>query len=353
MKKIIIIFSILLFIKHLYADNYAFLISAGKTLMDDQLYHSEYWYDLFLSYEDLIIEEGYTHDNVIVFYGDGNDWEDTQYNRYKKSLHGWQNDIVDYENSYKKMNDIFKYYGEHVITGNDNLLIRWVAGHGSSTNCDDYEALIENQNDEITEQEIITMINQIDNYNRRKFLWMTCRSGCLALGNYRLNDNDNSIIITCADCENGCNSFITQNGRPHAEFNYIVTSSLYGEDPLGDSYDGDHNDDNVINFNDLFVEADVSPIMNSDPLIGDDCPMADFLFIDEELELENSQLDDIFSYRVDKIYASNNLTVASNGDVTFAADKEITLGPGFTSQRGSEFRAYIGYIVLLSRWYRL
>ena len=51
---------------------YAVLISAGDTIADDAMYHSEYWYDLILMYRTLI-ENGFSHNNIFVLYGVGND----------------------------------------------------------------------------------------------------------------------------------------------------------------------------------------------------------------------------------------------------------------------------------------
>src|SRR5574344_2072172 len=79
-------------------EHYAILISAGDVRNDDDSYHSEYWYDLFLAYEDLILNQGYTHDNVFVFYGDGaGDDFASSHTQYNISKHGWSG-IVDFDN---------------------------------------------------------------------------------------------------------------------------------------------------------------------------------------------------------------------------------------------------------------
>lgn len=49
---------------------FAVLISTGRTLADDTWYHSEYWYDLVLTYR-MLIENGFTHEQIYVLYGDG------------------------------------------------------------------------------------------------------------------------------------------------------------------------------------------------------------------------------------------------------------------------------------------
>jgi hypothetical protein len=170
MKIILLIVSIITCSINLFGENYAFLISAGYTLYDGRPAHSEYWYDLYLAYEDLIEKEGYSHENVIVFYGNGSDFSST-ISRYQKDYNGWENDIVDENNSFSNMNSVFEYYGENVITDEDNILIRWVVGHGlnrdpiepSYENPDNYYAVIENLPFcYLSEIQLLNIINQIE-----------------------------------------------------------------------------------------------------------------------------------------------------------------------------------------------
>ena len=162
------------------AIDYAILISAGRATTDNTFSNSEYWYDLFLAYEDLVINEGYDPANVFVFYGSGTSFNSTN-PRYQTALHGWGN-IVDFNNDHFTLDDQFRNLGA-LITNNDNLHIRWVVGHGwgnSATgvttwingrdpiNNDDYWALIQNNNIWIRETELIRIINQIPNYRRQK-----------------------------------------------------------------------------------------------------------------------------------------------------------------------------------------
>ncbi len=70
-----------------YGKSYAILISGGYAMDDlgtDELNRTQeqnkqdnacYWYDLVLAYETLINEAGYSHDDVLVFYGAGSNWE--------------------------------------------------------------------------------------------------------------------------------------------------------------------------------------------------------------------------------------------------------------------------------------
>jgi len=208
MKKII--FIILLIVAHTSAnagENYAILISLGTATEDNTLNNSEFWYDLFLAYEGLIIEQGYTHENVFVFYGDdGEDWTGTIYERYKKEYHGWTEPIVDFDNSYETVN---QEIGElaSVITDEDNLHIRLVVAHAGGSgpppfspplNPDDYFIVVQDE-EGITEewatlQETLDLFNQI-NYKKRKIFWTTCWAGCVAKGYLSFNNTSVALIF--------------------------------------------------------------------------------------------------------------------------------------------------------------
>ena len=89
MRKIFVFIIIcsLSFSSYVKAIDYAILISAGQASTDNTFSNSEYWYDLFLAYEDLVLREGYNPANVIVFYGNGTSFNSTR-PRYQLALHG-------------------------------------------------------------------------------------------------------------------------------------------------------------------------------------------------------------------------------------------------------------------------
>ncbi len=347
MKKInIIVFllAILLFNTPIFAERYAILISAGKATTDDQFSNSEYWYDLYLAYEDLIIKQGYSHQNVIVFYGDGIDFTTTTYPRYKKELHGWTNSIVDFDNAYATMNAQFANLG-NIITGNDEVLIQWVVGHGGSSTNDNYTALIQNRNTSLTEQQLNTMINQINNYSRRKILWMTCHAGCIVYGNINFNNNRSVVIPSSNWNQNSWGMNFPDTW--HAEFNYVTTSALYGEDPVGTSYDADLNNDNEISMLELFTDANNSSLMSSDPQLGDGANRAPRMYIDECLELNGANTSNTEMYEAESISATNYIINSGTiANVTFAASNlNVKLLPGFKVNNGAKFHGFIGSIV--------
>ena len=211
------------------AENYAILVSAGKATSDTTSNNSEYWYDLFLVYEYLIIDEQYDQSKVFVFYGDGYDYN-TSNNRYKKEQHNWMY-ITDYDNSYNTMINVFSTLN-NIITDEDNILFYWVAGHGEKTdyyNSDSYRVKIEHSIEEdeyICKQDLLDLINSISHYNKRKIFWMTCHSGAMGDGYYNLNENKTTLITSSSS--NEVSYSFKDNGDPHSAFNFALYSLSTG-----------------------------------------------------------------------------------------------------------------------------
>lgn len=335
--RLIIFFIICLFILNLdtKATDYAILISAGKATTDNAFSNSEYWYDLFLAYEDLILKEGYSHDRIFVFYGDGTSFSSTLA-RYKLALHGWNN-IVDFDNSFATMNTEFATLG-NIISNNDNLLIRWVVGHGDESGWDNYSAYIQNRNTWITETQIVTMINQINNYKRRKIMWMTCRSGCLVYGNTNLNNNS-TVTITSSNWNQDSYAYNLPGETIHAEYNYVITSALFGENPLGTTFNSDTNGDTVINMWELWNEADINQIMHSDPQLGDIGNLANKIYIDEHLVVENTGLNNDIEYIVED-YEFLNSSIQSGSDIEIDIDNSFEINGTFVIPVGSTLNVH-------------
>jgi hypothetical protein len=329
-------------------EHYAILISAGDVRNDDDSYHSEYWYDLFLAYEDLILNQGYSHDDIFVFYGDGaGDDFASSHAQYNISTHGWTG-IVDFDNSYVTMNSEFANIAS-TITSEDNILIRWVCGHGSSSTQDNYYVCIDNEwgstTETITESNLIAMINQISNYKRRKIIWMTCHSGCLVTGTQTLNNNKTTVITSCAwnevsyshcpNCSGGSCGCLDESNVT-CELNWVVTSSLSGIDPVGNTYNGDNDADNVISMEDLFQEASSSSIMSSTAQLGDNSSLSEKIFIREDLTLENINITADHEYWAESIII-RNLKIQNNSEVIFEIDDEIEFERDFQVDLGSTF----------------
>lgn len=259
MKRLAAIFllSLIFYTGNVNANRYAVLISAGKTEMDYVERHSEYWYDLFLAYEDLI-EKGLDHDNIYVCYGDGEEFESV-IDRYNVvEYHPEWPYIIDYDNDTSNIKTALGEVAD-LSTNNDTVVIRWVLGHGDITeyNPDSYVALIENRSLVISEDYIISCINQIEDYAQRYIAWTTCHSGCILNGNQRL-DNENSVVFTSCNWDEPCITNGPGYSEPlwdnwHAVFNYWFTGYSAGHAP-GSS--GENEDLDA----DLNVDGDISVI---------------------------------------------------------------------------------------------
>lgn len=342
MKKHNILFLILvLFITsqtNVFAENYAILYSGGHTNSDDNFGTSEFWYDIFDAYKDLILNENYSHENIFFFYGDGNDFTTSKYSEYRPSTYGWSS-IVDFDNSESTLNTQLANIAS-TITNNDNLLIRWTSHGGPGSNTDDYYTSISDASgsiiDNIEDVDLFAMINQINNYKRRKIIWETCHSGCIALGSQNLNNSRTTIITASNYNESSWAYMSAPHNHCHMEFNWVITSSLQSEDPSGNPYNGDHNSDNVISMNDLYTEANTSSIMNSTPQLGDNGSLVNKIFVNENLILENSTFSIDHQYWTETI-TIRNLTINNNSDVIFEIDENIDIQRDFNVQLGSTF----------------
>ena len=319
------------------AENYAVLISIGKATTDDLFNNSEYWYDTYLAYEDLIIKEGFTHENILVFYGNGNDFTSTKYNRYKIGYNGWSNQITDYDYSFSTLTTQLNALAGK-MTSSDNLLIRMIVGHGGNTTKDDYATYDQNHTLHATETQWINLFSTFENYNTMKILWMTCKCGCLITGNKAFNF-PKSVTLTSSDWnENSFPMFV--DNKPHAEFNYVVTSSLLGKEPYGAQYDADENNDGIISFYELYLETRTSSYMNSNSKLKDDCSISNRTYINEHLVLNNIVLNGKILYAANTL-EFNNVKISSDADVSIAVQKSVTINNGTSIVSGSKFHAYI------------
>jgi len=191
-------------------QKYAVLISCGNTMKDDRIVHSEYWYDLIMSYKSLI-DQGYTHKNIFVFYGDGpNSDFNSKYKHYNiKHLFPNMNTIIDYDNQWETIQDGLKDI-DFYTTRKDKILLYWIVGHGGIPYWDgspsQYRVSFEDWS--ITQDSsyqrkwrsypkdtINMVINLIDDYKQREIYWMTCHSGCMVEGNH-IPSNLRTTIIT-------------------------------------------------------------------------------------------------------------------------------------------------------------
>ena len=204
-----------------------------------------------------MIEQGYTHDHIYVLYGDGNDF-DSSHTRYNKSeAHPeWPEQITDYNNYKDTIENIFAYLGgdpnqQAIITGEDDLFVWWF-GHGANTNpsdpnaCSDISFQIENTNQIVSDNEFANYVDQVEQYNHRCFIIITCHSGGIF---DELLIDDSTTVFTPVPCNQQASTYCYEEldgfSIFHVEFSYYLFCALKWRDPLGNliNPDADTNDD--------------------------------------------------------------------------------------------------------------
>lgn len=322
------------------ADNYAILISAGKATSNDAFCNSEYWNDLYLIYEYLLLEEHYDSTKVYVFYGDGIDYDNPS-GRYKKERHNWGL-ITDFDNSYSTLFTIIPSLN-NVITEEDNLLFYWVVGHGSKIDPyddDSYQAHVSNNpsnpNDpnafSICKIDLMSLINSITHYNKRKILWMTCYSGAMGVGSINPNNNKTTLISSSGPNEASYSHANYDGGNYyyHSDFNYALFILSTGKFPseticnLNQYCSGMSLADSLLSFNELysgirsFINYNYGSIQQH-PFIVDNGFISDRIFIGEEKKLKNVTINNNKSYWLDRIELSD-VTFGSNTNTSIDID---------------------------------
>lgn len=321
--------AIIMYCGELSAHNYAFLISAEIATSDDNYYNSEHWNDLYLIYEYLLLDEHYDSSKVYVFYGDGIDF-DNPTDRYKKERHNW-GQITDYDNNYSTIDSIVLQL-KSIVTDKDNILFYWVVGHGelsSNSNYDSYKAKIVHHNDNtveyVSKTQLISLINSIKHYNRRKIFWMTCYSG--AMESDSIVNNRTTLVTSSAQNQS---SFSNENplggiNYCHSVFNCALVSLSTGIYPwettcnLNQYFSGTALADSLISLNELhsgiysFIHNKYGYFQH--PYIFDR-NISDRIFIGEDKKLKNVSINNNKSYWVDRIELS---------DVTFGSSATTSI----------------------------
>lgn len=224
------------------AEDYAVLISAGQTTEDDAVTNCEYWYDLMLQYTTLI-DEGYSHDDVYVLYGEGTDFVSS----YECYQNPYSDPITDYNNHKSTINSVFASLAD-VVTEDDFLYVWWM-GHGAGDG-PYLVMLIENTGQEVYDYEFASYVDQITDYNKRAFSFMTCQSGGI------LDDLQNSKSIVMSACtfyEFAASEWLCDSW--HAELHYYESCAFHWETPCGicGPVNADtHVDDDRISFTEAF-----------------------------------------------------------------------------------------------------
>ena len=315
-----------------YADNYAILISADKATSNYECYNAEHWNDLYLIYEYLLLVEHYDSSQVYVFYGDGTDYNNP-IDRYKKERHNW-GQITDYDNYYSTMLNIIPQLNS-VVTDEDNILFYWVIGHGeliSNSDYDSYRAKIVHHNDSTVEYVskvlLVSLINSITHYNKRKIIWMTCYSGAMGVGSINPLNNRTTLITSSAPNESSY-SYANPLGNYnycHSVFNCALVSLSTGICPwettcnLNQYFSGTALADSLLSLNELY--SGIGSFIHNKygyfqhPYIFDNGNISDRIFIGEDKKLKNVSVNNNKSYWVDRIELS---------DVTFGSSTNTSI----------------------------
>ena len=162
---------------------------------------------------------------------------------------------------------------------------------------------------------------------------MTCFSGCLTGGTNTLN-NDRTVIITSSNWGQVSSAYSLPGETIHAQFNYVITSALFGEDPLGTAFNADNNTDNVINMWELWREADINPIMTSDPQLGNNGNLANRIYINEHLVVVNTSINNDIEYLVEDFEFLNS-TIQAGSDIEIDIDNSFEINGTFEIHVGS------------------
>jgi len=246
-------------------EKYAVLISGGETRYDNEMIHSEYWYDLLMTYKSYI-DQGYTHKNIFVFYGQGPGHDfDSQYNHYNiKTYFPGIKTIIDYDNSWETIKSGLKDI-DFYVTKHDKITIQWVVGHGGipygsrGDEYNSYRAYIGGTNQSYQEKEdIYKAINQIDDFKQREIYWMTCHSGSMAVGQNKFSGFRTTILTSSNWNEASYSSYPGgytdgwygySGGYITSEFNWV----LYG------IRDNQYFDNTKYNFHNSNLEYPITP----------------------------------------------------------------------------------------------
>lgn len=256
---------------------YAVLISSGKTTTDDVMYHSEYWYDLFLMYR-MLIENGFTHDNIYVLYGEGADFNSAHPEYNTAAQFPGVAQITDYPNHEQNVQNIFSWLaagnaaeGIPALTDNDFLFVWWM-GHGASVGPCQMDLVIQNTGEFVHDSTFANYVDVITHYLKRAFLFMTCFSGGM-MDNLQ---GAKTVVETAAPCDT--TSASDTFDVVHAEFTYHAACALRRVTPAGAAVPSDFDGNNLVSLDECFTYVSGQP-MASVPQISDVSVIAPCIFI--------------------------------------------------------------------------
>jgi len=251
---------------------FAVLISTGRTTADDTMYHSEYWYDLVLTYK-MLIDKGFTHDHIYVLYGNGTDFASS----HASYQNPYSNPITDYAVSRTDIQNIFNWLasgnasqGIPALTNNDLLFIWWM-GHGVGDASCNTSFAVSTTGEYVSDAELATWTSAVS-YQRRAFVFMTCHSGG-AMGNLQ-----NATTVTMPSCTCTQTSISNMYDVVHGEWTYWVDGALQELLPSGTTVASDADNNNLVSLQETFNWGSAQP-MGTMPQLSDIGAIAPCTFI--------------------------------------------------------------------------
>lgn len=241
------------------------------------MYHSEYWYDLFLMYR-MLIENGFTHDNIYVLYGEGADFNSAHPEYNTAAQFPGVAQITDYPNHEHDVQNIFSWLaagnateGIPALTDNDFLFVWWM-GHGKPVGPCQVDLKIENTGEFIHDSTFANYVDVITHYLKRAFFFMTCFSGGM-MDNLQ---GAKTVVETAAPCTTTSDSDTFD--VVHAEFTYHAACALRRVTPTGTAVASDFDGNSLVSLDECFTYVSGQP-MASVPQISDVSVIAPCIFI--------------------------------------------------------------------------
>lgn len=233
-------------------QKYAVLISTNRVTWDDNAYHSEWWYDLFIQYK-MLRENGFKDQNIYVLYGEGTDFN-TKYHNYN-AIKVYGHTITDSPNHKSDIQNIFSTLSTKV-DGDDFLYVWWMGhGGGSGPGMCNLGMSISNTGELVTDVEFATYLNTITSYNKRWVNIMTCHAGGM-IDNLSVSGTK-TVTFTSSTCKQSsydgpsCDVF-------HADFNYDEPSAMREKNPCDTPVGSDSNGNGSVDLKEAFDHVTIN-----------------------------------------------------------------------------------------------
>lgn len=306
----------------------------------------EFWNDTFLMWE-MLQEKGYSQDNIIVLFADGNDFTfPLQADEYKPDPGVT---VTDYSASIANVNLVFNGLangtGGFPQVTQDDFLFVWTFDHGGGSGGNSTLYLIDGL---ITDDDFAALTNPIA--ANKKVYWMQqCRSGGFAdelegtttFFHSACQPNQNAYRANnTPDLENEVINNVTYN---HGEFNFHIYSPTNGSSPAGyTSYNGeplsnaDLNSDNYISMHESWVWESTHENSSETPLLSDLGSIGEFTSLDYPTLLHiditaNESHRGLIGISKDvHIVSGKQLQLISNADIHLLNDADLIVDAGAT-----------------------